>query len=640
MIRLVLLAQLVGLPLAVAAGPVDYSRDVAPILRDYCAGCHNESEFDGGLSVETFSDLMFGGDSEDKTAIVPGDVAASYLIQTVLRKAEPVMPPEKEPQLKDEEVELLVRWVEQGAKGPSPEMDLSILSNLSVPEMSALADHRDPVTAIAVSPDGKWRAAGRYGKVEIVSSDGDQTILLEGIAGKVKSTEFSSDSKQVLTASGVSGLKGIADLWDRETGERIESFGEGEHRDILFDATFSPDGSKIATGGYDRIIRLWDIKSGKLLRELDGHNGAVFDLAFSPDGTVLASASGDSTGKVWNVESGERLDTLNQPQGEQFRIAFTSDGRSILGVGADNRIRKWELRSRETAAINPVEIARFGHEDDVVNFAMSPRGDWLVTTSADRALKVWSLPDLLQSTVLPVQPDVIAAMTFLDHSRLWVTRLDGSQELIAIDPEMPQSSADGPVASIGESEKAPTAPKEEPPSEMMTLSEGDSDDLRITQLPARVSGAISSPDERDTWNFSAAAGEKWVFEIKAARSKSKLDSKIEILDAEGQLVERAVLQAVRDSWLTFRGKNSSASNDFRVHNWREMELNEYLFVNGEVIKLFHFPRGPDSGFLVYPGFGNRHTFFETTAKAHPLGQPCYIVRSFPAGSDPSPNGLP
>ena len=74
---------------------------------------------------------------------------------------------------------------------------------------------------------------------------------------------------------------------------------------------------------------------------------------------------------------------------------------------------------------------------------------------------------------------------------------------------------------------------------------------------------------------------------------------------------------MRDSWFTFRGKDSNTSDDFRVQNWREMELNEYLYANGEVVKLWHYPRGPDSGFKVYPGFGNRYAFFNTTALAHP-----------------------
>lgn len=98
-------------------------------------------------------------------------------------------------------------------------------------------------------------------------------------------------------------------------------------------------------------------------------------------------------------------------------------------------------------------------------------------------------------------------------------------------------------------------------------------------------------------------------DVDAARSKSNLDSRVEILDAFGKPVEQIVLQATRDSWFTFRGKDSDTPDDFRVHNWPEMELNEYLYSGGEVVRLWLYPRGPDSGFKVYPGAGKRHTFF-------------------------------
>jgi hypothetical protein len=159
-------------------------------------------------------------------------------------------------------------------------------------------------------------------------------------------------------------------------------------------------------------------------------------------------------------------------------------------------------------------------------------------------------------------------------------------------------------------------------------------------VPAEIKGVIAQPGESDWFRFRAEEWQEWTLEVDAARRKSSLDSRIEVLDSKGQPIEQVVLQAVRDSWFTFRGKDSETSGDFRLQNWREMELNEYLYVNGEVVRLWHYPRGPDSGFMVYPGFGSRHTFFGTTALAHPLGAPCYIVRSFPAGAEPSPNGLP
>ena len=106
-----------------------------------------------------------------------------------------------------------------------------------------------------------------------------------------------------------------------------------------------------------------------------------------------------------------------------------------------------------------------------------------------------------------------------------------------------------------------------------------------------------------------------MFETNAARSKSPLDSKIEILNSEGHPVPRVLLQAVRDSYIQFRGINSD-TRDCRVHNWEEMDLNQYLYLNGEVVRLWLWPRGPDSGFQFYPQTGSRRLYFDTTAMSH------------------------
>ncbi|MBL8848035.1 MAG: hypothetical protein JNG89_00035, partial [Planctomycetaceae bacterium] len=118
------------------------------------------------------------------------------------------------------------------------------------------------------------------------------------------------------------------------------------------------------------------------------------------------------------------------------------------------------------------------------------------------------------------------------------------------------------------------------------------------------------------------------------------DSFVEVLTADGQRIERVLLQAVRDSYFTFRGKDADQADDFRIFNWEEMQVNNLLYANGEVVKFWLPPRGPDSGFKIYPGDGKRWGWFDTTPLAHPLGEPIYIVEPFPPGTDLIPNGLP
>ena len=81
--------------LPIAAAPVDFHKDVAPILREYCAGCHNDDDLEGEFSVETFRSLMKGG--ENGAGIVAGKTAGSLLWQQITKQKKPHMPPRKEP---------------------------------------------------------------------------------------------------------------------------------------------------------------------------------------------------------------------------------------------------------------------------------------------------------------------------------------------------------------------------------------------------------------------------------------------------------------------------------------------------------------------------------------------------------------
>ena len=418
----------------------------------------------------------------------------------------------------------------------------------------------------------------------------------------------------------------------------MKEFGKG-HGDVLFDAEFSPDELIVATAGYDRSVKIWNAETGELLRSLDVHNGAIFDLAFNPDSSVLASASGDETIKLWRVSDGLRLDTLNQPHGEQFSTSFTADGRFVLGAGADNRVRLWRLLSKKNPRINPIVHARFAHEGDIVEMAASRDGGWLASASEDGTIKLWTLPDLTQRELLGDQSDLVSGLAFApDGLRLAAARMDGSISFYDV-PKGPQLGKAREAGGRSVEAKAVVAAGE---TAKVVESEPNNDpgSAKLVAIPTVITGVIASESDADLFKFAAKAGEEWVLEVNAARSKSPLDSKIEVRTSDGDPIERVALQALRDSWFTFRGKDSKTSQDFRLHNWREMELNEYLYANGEVTRLWLYPRGPDSGFIVYPGSGNRRTYFGTTALSHPLGAPCYIVRPLPAGSDPAPNGLP
>jgi len=145
--------------------------------------------------------------------------------------------------------------------------------------------------------------------------------------------------------------------------------------------------------------------------------------------------------------------------------------------------------------------------------------------------------------------------------------------------------------------------------------------------------------DTDLYEFEGRRDQTIVLETDAARRGSPIDTKIEVLDAQGKPVERLLLEAVRDSHVTFRSVDSNAE-DLRVENWQEMELNQLMYLQGEVCKIYRMPQGPDSGFQFYSSGGKRRNYFDTSPVAHALEEPAYIVEPHPPGSASVPNGLP
>ncbi len=172
----------------------------------------------------------------------------------------------------------------------------------------------------------------------------------------------------------------------------------------------------------------------------------------------------------------------------------------------------------------------------------------------------------------------------------------------------------------------------------------DNDDVKTAQivtLPATVNGRLKKQAAADTdhFAFDAKKGQTWIIETVADQAGSPADTKLDILHADGQPVQRVLLQAVRDSYNNFRSVDAN-NPDIRLQNWEEMELNEFAYFSGDVMKIFRMPRGPDGGCFFYTSGGKRSAYFDTTANSHSLDEPCYIVEPRPIGSQIVPNGLP
>jgi WD40 repeat protein len=164
-------------------------------------------------------------------------------------------------------------------------------------------------------------------------------------------------------------------------------------------------------------------------------------------------------------------------------------------------------------------------------------------------------------------------------------------------------------------------------------------DAMVLAVPGAVSGTISAAGDTDLYRFHAKAGQELTLETSAAQQGSPVDTRLEVLWPNGAPVQRLQLRAVRDSWINFRGIDAN-QRGARLQNWEEMDLNQFVYIGGEVVCLYQMPRGPDSDLLFFPAGAKRRCYFGTSATTHALEEKAYIVEPHDVGETLPPNGLP
>jgi WD40 repeat protein/serine/threonine protein kinase len=173
---------------------------------------------------------------------------------------------------------------------------------------------------------------------------------------------------------------GEAVLFDGASGRELARW-KAHHR--LTVPRFSPDGTRLATGGADSLVRVWDVSSRRLLNTHRGHRNRVFALEFSPDGRMLVSGSRDRRATAWDLETGAAVSTFSEHRGTVSVLAFQADGRNVISAGSEGRVIVW----------NPAtggRVAEFhGHQSDVSAIDVSPDGRTVATGEWDGTIRFW-----------------------------------------------------------------------------------------------------------------------------------------------------------------------------------------------------------------------------------------------------------
>ena len=413
-------------------------QQVQAIIRDNCEHCHNEDKAKGGLLMTSYEAILAGG--EHGSAVTPGESRSSRLLQMVEGTATPRMPYKEDP-LSRSDIELIRRWIDEGALPPRA-TDAPLPSEPPAPAIKPTVPVTGAVAAIAFDPATRRMAVGGYKSAHLMSlADRAWTGGLTGHADLVRALVFSPDGRRLAVAGGPSGRFGEIKIWDVQASPPALLSTIQGHTDTILAVAFSPDGGTIASAGYDKLVKLWEASTGKLVRTLKEHNDAVYAVSFMPGGRQLVSAAGDRTLKVWDVATGKRLFTMSDALDALYAVAVHPSGLQISAAGADRMIRTWSWNADAASPggnTGTLVASTFSHADAVLRLAYSRDGAMLVSAGADRAIKMWDARTLRETQRLESQPDWIMGLALSADGR-WLAagRYDGTLGLYAL-------PADGP----------------------------------------------------------------------------------------------------------------------------------------------------------------------------------------------------
>ena len=179
-------------------------------------------------------------------------------------------------------------------------------------------------------------------------------------------------------------------IWNPVTGKAITELAG--HRDSIKHVAFSPDGTRLVTGGnnyYDKFGagRLWDATTGRAIGVLEGQQGHVNSIAFSPDGKLLVTASSNHKAWVWDVKTGTPIAELEGHRASVDGVAFSPDGNRIATASSDGTARLWDAATGATIA----SLGTYTKEAQVTSVAFSPDGNRVATGSSDGRVRLWQV---------------------------------------------------------------------------------------------------------------------------------------------------------------------------------------------------------------------------------------------------------
>jgi WD40 repeat protein len=339
------------------------------------------------------------------------------------------MPKDGEP-LTASEVEVISRWIGQGAKEDAPSGDGSRKPGQPPVYMLLPAVH-----AMACSPDGTLLAVTGRHEILLHKADGSGIVArLPGESPRLETVSFSRDGKLLAACGGASSEFGEIQIWNVEKRELVRSIRTSS--DSLFGVALSPDSQRVAVGCADKLVRVFTVADGKEVMKCDNHLDWVFGTAFTNDGQRLATVSRDKAAKLINTGTGQLIDDINRQRDPLLCLARHPKDDLVATGGNEGKIRlfKMEPRGGRLSEGDDKEnsfVREFEHMASPIHaIAFSPDGSLIACGGESGEVRIFKTENGQRVTTIKGEHGPVFALAFTaDGKNLATGGFDGKIRL-------------------------------------------------------------------------------------------------------------------------------------------------------------------------------------------------------------------